>query len=144
MLTEYTTFWLEEVFVPKDTFIAAGFAYHVADLMLPELQKIVKVSGNPPPRPALMSLLMPFGTAAASTHDDVLVSRLGAGILSDIIQYLRQPAEQSALQNIDRKELADWLFKLGKFAKCKEETKVVWSELSARDCSFKNERISCS
>ena len=100
--------------MPKDTLIATGFAYHVADLMIPELQKIVQRTGSPPSRPALMLLLMPFGNAAALSHDDVLVGRLGAGMLSDIVQFLRQSRKDGALQNVDRKELADWLFKLGR------------------------------
>ncbi len=80
-------FWLSEVLVPSDTLVAAGVAYHLADLLLPELGKCVAEGGPRAAAPddaTLRRLLEPFGAALAATSNPAMVHRLkcarGAGL----------------------------------------------------------------
>lgn len=71
-------FWLDEVLQPSDTLAAAGVAYHLADLLLPELSKCVAEGGPRAAAPddaALRRLLEPFASALAATSNPAMVHR---------------------------------------------------------------------
>lgn len=99
--------------VPQDTLPAAGFAYHVADLLLSELTRVTGEKGPAPSNDTLVLLLEPFCAAAASTRDNVLVTRLHQGLFEGIATELKQPQEADALRNLDAQTLAEQLFNLG-------------------------------
>ena len=71
-------FWLQEMLMPQDTLAAAGVAYHLTDLLLPELAGCVQAEGGgeAPDNHTLRLLLDPFCRALASTRDAALVYRL--------------------------------------------------------------------
>lgn len=72
-------FWLGEVLQPSDTLAAAGLAYHLADLLLPELGKCVAEAGPrgaAPDDATLRRLLHPFAAALAGTSNPAMVHRL--------------------------------------------------------------------
>lgn len=71
--------WQQEVLLPADTLLAAGLAYHLADLALPELARCVAEGGpgaRPPGDASLRLLLQPFCAALASTDSPALLLRL--------------------------------------------------------------------
>ena len=68
-------FWLSHVLVPGDTLAAAGVAYHLADLLLPELGRVAG-EGGAPDAATLARLLQPFAAALAATDNPALVYRL--------------------------------------------------------------------
>ena len=80
LLSFYTDLWGNEVLLPPASTLvrerAAGFAYHHADLLLPELLRAAADAAAAPPADALRSLLEPFAAAAAATGDPALVARL--------------------------------------------------------------------
>ena len=77
----YTDLWLHEVLLPQDNLVAAGLAYHMCDLLLPELAAVCSSSGSggasaAPQQTTLLALLEPFCQALARTRDPALVYRL--------------------------------------------------------------------
>ena len=126
-LAEFAAFWTKEVLLPEDTVAAAGFAYHIADIVLPELTRVVGESGNPPSNKVLAALFEPFYMAAAKTRDNVLVGKLQQGLFFAIIEELKRPQDADVLKKIDAESLAGRLFDLGKLIiiysinACKEE-----------------------
>jgi hypothetical protein len=71
--------WQQEVLLPADTLLAAGVAYHLADLVLPELARCVAEGGagvRPPGDASLRLLLQPFCAALAATDSPALLHRL--------------------------------------------------------------------
>lgn len=85
-MSRAAAFWLDEVLLPSDTLAAAGVAYHLADLLLPELGKCVAEGGPRAAAPddaTLRRLLDPFAAALAATSNPAMVHRLkcvGAGV----------------------------------------------------------------
>lgn len=72
-------FWREEVLLPSDRVAAAGVAYHLADLLLPELSRCVSEGGPRgavPDDATLRSLLEPFAAALAAADTPAMVYRL--------------------------------------------------------------------
>lgn len=72
-------FWLQEVLLPRDTLVAVGVAYHLTDLLLPELARCLQeggAKGAAPGDATLRVLLEPFCAALAATHHPALVHRL--------------------------------------------------------------------
>ena len=111
---DFSHFWRSEALLPQDTLPAAGFAYHVADLLLPELSRVVGEKPDATPsNKTLLLLLEPFCTAAARTKENVLVGRLNQGLFEGIVRELKQPQESHPLKNLDAQAFADQLFSLG-------------------------------
>lgn len=71
-------FWLGEVLLPGDTLAAAGVAFHLADLLLPELAKCVAEGsvGAAPDDATLRMLLEPFCRALAGAATPAMIHRL--------------------------------------------------------------------
>lgn len=76
---ELTGIWLEQVLLPEDTLAATGFAYHLIDLLIPELQRAVTSAEQRPPAAALALLLEPFCQALARGNNPTLLNRLRCG-----------------------------------------------------------------
>lgn len=72
-------FWRDEILLPTDGLAAAGLAYHLADLLLPELSGCV-AEGGPraavPDAATLRRLLDPFAAALAGADSPALAHRL--------------------------------------------------------------------
>jgi hypothetical protein len=72
-------FWLAEILLPGDTLVAAGVAYHLADLLLPELAACLADGGSGgavPDDATLRLLLEPFCRALAGAFNPAMVYRL--------------------------------------------------------------------
>lgn len=73
----YTDLWLHQVLLPSDNLVASGLAYHLCDVLMPELSAVVAAGDGPQPQPQeLASLLEPFCQALANTRDPALIYRL--------------------------------------------------------------------
>lgn len=114
LVSEYASFWKDEVLLPKDTLAAAGVAYHIADMLLHELARIVEAAGAAPPSAdTLRTLLNPFIAAFAETKDSVMIYRLRQGLFSGIAEAVSEAASSGPFSNLDSKALAEHLFELG-------------------------------
>jgi len=92
-------------------------AYHVIDLLLPELTRVVGEAGKGafPSKKTLETLLDPFCAAAATTKDAVLIRRLYQGLWEAMAEEVKEPQTANPLKNLDAHALADKLFELGKY-----------------------------
>lgn len=77
-MSAYTALWLREVLLPQEPRVAAGLAYHLCDLLLPELAVVCggEAAGPAPQQPTLLALVEPYCQALARTGDKALVYRL--------------------------------------------------------------------
>lgn len=71
-------FWLREILLPSDTLPAAGVAFHLADLLLPELARCAAggSGGGAPDDATLRTLLEPFCRALAAAATPAMIYRL--------------------------------------------------------------------
>ena len=113
---DFAAFWRDEVLLPGDTLVAAGVAYHVADMVLPQLTIVVSEAAAPPPAAALAALLAPFCAALGDSGDAVLVQRLRQGLFEGVEGEVRVPSEGRPLRSLDPAALAEQLFELGERA----------------------------
>lgn len=60
-MARYTTFFREHILQPTDNLAAVGLAYHLADLVLPELRAVA--GDKRLPERAVLALLEPFMAA---------------------------------------------------------------------------------
>lgn len=78
----YTQLWLTRVLLPADSHIARGLAYHLCDVLLPELSAVAAAAPSNgsargvPQQATLRTLLEPFCQALARTRDPALIFRL--------------------------------------------------------------------
>lgn len=112
-LAVFTGLWQHEVLCPADTLAAAGVAYHLADILLPELQKMARESGQAPDAAALSTLLEPFCQALAVARAPAMVHRVQQGLFLPLLEEVQQPSEGDVLQHLDIQQLAGHLFDLG-------------------------------
>lgn len=119
-------FWRDEMLLPHDTLVAAGVAYHVADMLLPQLKIVVAEAAAPPPAAALAALFSPFCAALGDSGDPVLVRRLRQGLFEGIEAELRAPSEGRTLRHLDAAALAEQLFELGERQLQTSENYWIW------------------
>lgn len=115
LLSSFNAFWLQEAFLPTDTLVAAGFAYHVADIFISELERVVEEDPIEPttaPSHQIISILLaPFYTALSDTHDDIMIHRFRSGLFRTILDG---HGSSAALKNLNSKKIAEILFELGR------------------------------
>ncbi|KAL4458010.1 hypothetical protein ABPG75_012875 [Micractinium tetrahymenae] len=126
-------FWLGEILVPSDTLAAAGVAFHLADLLLPELAKCVAEGGGgaAPDDATLRALLEPFCRALAAAATPAMIHRLRQGVFDPLVDEVRQPGEAAALRSLDAAALASHLFDLGAQADTKARNREALYAVSA-------------
>ncbi|KAI3435489.1 hypothetical protein D9Q98_001555 [Chlorella vulgaris] len=108
--------WLHDVLLPGDTLAAAGVAYHLVDLMLPELEACVVytgANGAVAMDHTLRPLLEPFCAALAATSSPALVVRLRQSLFDPMVEEVRLDRDAAALEQLDAAALATHLFDLG-------------------------------
>ena len=119
LVKETGNFWIHEVMLPTDTLVASGFAYHIADIFIPELISVcieardMELDSRPSSR-AVRALMNPFTTALAGTQDKTLIYRLRKGFFEPLVAELEDPSEGNPLKNFRARKFADHLFTLGK------------------------------
>lgn len=125
LVEEFSDFWRDQVLLPGDTLAASGVAYHVIDLLLPELTRVIAEAGkgSSPSKKTLTALLDPFCAAAASTKDAVMIRRLYQGLWEAMAEEIKEPQAANPLKHLDAQALADKLFELGKYNLNKERRK---------------------
>lgn len=75
---------------PEDTRIPLGLAYHLSDIYLVELDKILGSAEEPLPAP-LYTLLSPFLTFAARTPTKTAYQRIQSALLEPLISAFTPP-----------------------------------------------------
>jgi ribosomal RNA-processing protein 1 len=122
----FSTFLQNNVMLPEDTLPAAGVSYHIADIIIPELQNIVEnnknINNSPPSDATLKLLLAPFIKTTQLTGDPALLARLKSGFFSPLMIIAADPS-QLALQHLNVEELSKVVFELGKIHRCIDKQK---------------------
>lgn len=129
-------FWLAEILVPHDTLNAAGVAFHLSDLLLPELANCLQQgssgsSGAAPDDATLRTLLEPFCRALAAAPAPALIHRLRQGVFDPLVCEVQAPGEPAALRNLDVPALAAHLFELGSQAEARARNREALYAVSA-------------
>lgn len=103
MIQDYGNVLKDEVLLAKGNELGNGFAYHVTDIVIPELTKIVEEVDNPPKHKAIMAILDPFVKGLELSGNKILVKRIAKEVFS----------ECEHLSNLKHATLAQKLFELG-------------------------------
>lgn len=103
MIQDYGNVLKDVVLLAKGNELGNGFAYHVTDIVIPELTKIVEESDNPPKHKAIMAILEPFVKGLELSGNKILVKRIAKEVFS----------ECEHLANLKHATLAQHLFELG-------------------------------
>ena len=102
MIQDYGNVLKDVVLLAKGNELGNGFAYHVTDIVTPELTKIAEESDNPPRHKAIMAILEPFVKGLDLSGNKILVKRIAKEVFS----------ECEHLANLKHATLAQHLFEL--------------------------------
>lgn len=114
----FSSYLKDQVLLPNDTFVAAGFGYQVVEVLLPELERVVEESSAAPPTTVLFELFHPLCSALQNSSDASLLLRIESGFLKRMIEDIDSSKEPRALENFNVAAFASHLFDLGTFCLC--------------------------
>jgi len=103
MIQEYGSVLKDEVLLAKGNELGNGFAYHITDIVISELIKIVEETNNPPKHKTIMAILDPFIKGLELSGNKILVKRIAKEVFS----------ECENVANLKHATLAQHLFSLG-------------------------------
>ncbi|RMZ56872.1 hypothetical protein APUTEX25_002961, partial [Auxenochlorella protothecoides] len=132
VIRKTTSFWLEEILLPTDTLSATGFAYHLTDLLLPELQRVVTSAAEQPSAVALAALLEPFCQALAQTGNPALQFRLRHGVFLTMLKEIQNPSPHQPLRHLAITDFAAHMFDLGAAVETRRKNRELCYDLSSR------------
>lgn len=113
LVSQYTALLQSEVLLPTDNQRATGLAYHVCDVWLPEVIKVVSESNKPPSSATLALLLQPFCEALTHADEVAMVRRVRESVFDLVLEQMHEPSEGQPLRHLDSAQLAQTLFNLG-------------------------------
>ncbi|KAG5647776.1 hypothetical protein DXG03_008499 [Asterophora parasitica] len=77
---------------PSDIKVPTSLAYHLADIYIEELDKALAKSPSPLPAP-MRTILAPFLSLAAQTHNSVTYKRIQSALLDPLLSALSPPSQ---------------------------------------------------
>jgi len=90
---------------------ALGLAYHLADILVPEL--LAAASDAPPPAAALLALLAPFSDALAGMGEPAALDRVREAVFEALAEEVAAPSAGAPLRHLPVQPLATALFDAG-------------------------------
>lgn len=89
-MLQYMDFLSSRVLQPTDGIRAVGLAYHVTDVFLPELARVVSEGSSKPPQGSiLVVLLQPFVDALVAAGEAAPIRRLRSVAVTDACSFER-------------------------------------------------------
>ncbi|MEW5318831.1 MAG: hypothetical protein WDW38_010017 [Sanguina aurantia] len=96
-MLQYMDFLSSRVLQPTDGIRAVGLAYHVTDVFLPELARVVSEGSRQPPQGSiLVVLLQPFVDALVAAGEAAPIRRLRESIFKVLVEELQEPGSTFA------------------------------------------------
>ena len=108
-----TACWLPEALLPQEAHASNGFAYHLTDLFLVELRRVVTAPEERPGSAALLALLEPFCQALAQSDHEPLMARLRSQVFLAVAKEVSSPSEAAPLTELSLVDFSTHLYDLG-------------------------------
>ncbi len=146
LLSKYCGFIRDDVLLPPDAHRASGLSFHLADVLLPEVEAFALRQAQQQGRPgagvpgsALRALLEPFCRMLEATPDLPVVTRIRSALFEPLVEQLARPSARGAdgeeavdhLRHLDAAALAADLFAMGAKPETLYRNRTALYELSA-------------